>query len=162
MADKYDIPALMNLALKKFKDRVQTRPEHDYIHIVSTVLDSTQCQDIGLRPAISEICLKNMDKILGIKDSSLFDVEVIFFLALFDFPVFIERSGCFASGKHSRLLLTYILSNLAMINRMSGKMFSPKTAISCTTFFVRTTIACEMFAIRWLQKRSASLRGQST
>ncbi|KAL8792015.1 MAG: hypothetical protein Q9195_005356 [Heterodermia aff. obscurata] len=76
MADKYDIPALMNLALKKFKDRVESWPQYDYAGIVSTVLESTHCQDNGLRPVISELCVKHMDEILRLRLSDQVAIDV--------------------------------------------------------------------------------------
>ena len=76
MADKYEIPPLMNLALKKFKDRVQPWPQNDFAGIVSTVLESTHCKDVGLRPVISEICAKHMEDILGFNFSKKRGIEV--------------------------------------------------------------------------------------
>ena len=55
----------MNLALKKFKDRVQSWPQYDYAGIVSKVLESTHCKDDGLRPVISKICVEHIEDILG-------------------------------------------------------------------------------------------------
>ena len=81
MADKYDIPALMNLALRKFKDRIQSWPQYNYLGIVSRVLESTHCKDNGLRPVVSKICVKHMEDILGFNARRI-DAEVKFLSAL--------------------------------------------------------------------------------
>lgn len=94
MADKYDIPALMNLAVKKFKDRIQSWPQYNYAGIVSKVLESTHGKDNGLRPVISEICVKHIEDILKSKvpEEGANDVKVRLFSALFYFRVSTERT----------------------------------------------------------------------
>ena len=130
----------MNLALKKFKDRIQIWPQYDYAGIVSKVLESTHCKDNGLRPVISKICVEHMEDILGFNVRRT-DAEVILFSTL----VLIERT--YGSSIHSRLLLINILSNPAIASRMNGKTFSLEIAISCTPFFGRIQKVCEMIAI---------------
>ena len=128
MADKYDIPALMNLSLKKFKDRILSWPQYDYAGIVSTVLESTHSTDNGLRPVISNICDEHMDHFLGL-----------------------DNSGGEIKVYHSHHSFLTVVSNLTTINRTNGRMFSPKTVISFTPFFGRLPLVGEILAKRWLQ-----------
>ena len=149
MADKYDIPALMKLAVKKFKDRIQIWPQYDYAGIVSAVLESTHGKDIGLRPIISGICVKRMEDILGpevLKEEAI-EVKVVLFSAPFYLRVSIKRTRYTWRDMHDSFRLMNINSNLAITDRMAGKIFSLKTAISFTTFFGKLPTVGEMSAI---------------
>ena len=68
MADKYDIPGLMTLAVRKFRDRIQDSPRYNFAEILSSVIESTYGKDNGLHLIISELCVKYKEDILGFKD----------------------------------------------------------------------------------------------
>ena len=50
LADKFNIPALMDLAVDKFKRHINIWPLHDFPAIVSEIVELTPVNDRGLRP----------------------------------------------------------------------------------------------------------------
>ncbi|KAG7002083.1 tRNA (guanine(26)-N(2))-dimethyltransferase [Physcia stellaris] len=66
-ADRLNIPELKDLAAAKFAECAKYWPQHDFVTIVSAVLDSTPANDRGLRPIIAERCENHISEILGIK-----------------------------------------------------------------------------------------------
>ena len=58
---------MKDLAAAKFAECAKYWPQHDFVNIVSAVLDSTPANDRGLRPIIAEGCENHISEILGIK-----------------------------------------------------------------------------------------------